>query len=322
MEQPSVNNPLTILHFNDCYNISERKSDVCGGCPRFVTLLKQYQQPKLTLFSGDLWSPSKHTSMFHGEQLVVRINECSVDVACLGNHDFDQGIEQLQHLNSRTNFPWLLSNLTSINGTRFGGSLTYHVISKSGYKIGVLGLIEYDWVTTLNCLDVDDILYEDFVACGTRLAQQLREDYSCDLVIALTHMRIPNDRRLAALVPGIDLVLGGHDHLFAIEKVGETLVVKSGTDFLCISQIQLEPVSESTSVTEHLEPVDDDNVKTNQQYSYILNAKWKVTVTKRDVTQSLTPDPVIVEHGKFYESQLSAKMKEPLFLCEVPLETN
>lgn len=322
MEQPQTfDTPLTILHFNDCYNISERKGDICGGCPRFVTLLKQYAQPKLTLFSGDLWSPSKHTAMFHGEQLVVPINECSVDVACLGNHDFDLGVEQLQHLNSRTNFPWLLSNLTSINGSRFGGSLPYHMITKSGYKVGVIGLIEYDWVTTLNCLDVDDIIYEDFVECGTRLAHQLREDYSCDLVIALTHMRIPNDRRLAALVPGIDLVLGGHDHLFAIEKVEQVLVVKSGTDFLCISEIQIELLTDASTATEHKETVDDDNVKTGHAYNYVLNSKWRVTVTKRDVTQSLVPDAAIVEHSKVYDSKLSAKLKEPLFICDVPLET-
>ena len=32
------------------------------------------------------------------------------------------------------------------------------------------------------------------------------------MVIALTHMRVPNDQLLAASVPEFDLVLGGHDH--------------------------------------------------------------------------------------------------------------
>ena len=34
----------------------------------------------------------------------------------------------------------------------------------------------------------------------------------CDLIIALTHMRVPNDVRLATEVPEIHLILGGHDH--------------------------------------------------------------------------------------------------------------
>jgi len=40
-----------------------------------------------------------------------------------------------------------------------------------------------------------------------------------DCVIALTHMRWPNDVRLAENVPEIDLVLGGHDHDFTVKHV-------------------------------------------------------------------------------------------------------
>lgn len=41
----------------------------------------------------------------------------------------------------------------------------------------------------------------------------------CDYVIALTHMRTPNDIRLAENVDEIDLILGGHDHVYEIQKV-------------------------------------------------------------------------------------------------------
>ena len=39
-------------------------------------------------------------------------------------------------------------------------------------------------------------------------------------VIALTHMRTPNDIRLAEQVAGLDLILGGHDHVYEKHKVG------------------------------------------------------------------------------------------------------
>lgn len=39
------------------------------------------------------------------------------------------------------------------------------------------------------------------------------------MIIALTHMRVPNDRLLAEQVPGIDLILGGHDHIIISEVV-------------------------------------------------------------------------------------------------------
>ena len=49
----------------------------------------------LTLFSGDLLGPSLISTMFEGEQMVTSFNKCKVDVACIGNHDLDFGIEQM-----------------------------------------------------------------------------------------------------------------------------------------------------------------------------------------------------------------------------------
>lgn len=51
------------------------------------------------------------------------------------------------------------------------------------------------------------------------------------MVIALTHMRIPNERRLAREVGDIDMILGGHDHIWICEIVNDVFLLKSGTDF-------------------------------------------------------------------------------------------
>jgi 2',3'-cyclic-nucleotide 2'-phosphodiesterase (5'-nucleotidase family) len=50
------------------------------------------------------------------------------------------------------------------------------------------------------------------VEVGHDLARHLRHEERCDVVIALTHMRAPNDEHLARSVAEIDVVLGGHDH--------------------------------------------------------------------------------------------------------------
>ena len=50
---------------------------------------------------------------------------------------------------------------------------------------------------------------------GRRLAKELRDE-GAQLVVALTHMRVPNDQRLAREVQNIDLVLGGHDHSYHV----------------------------------------------------------------------------------------------------------
>ena len=72
--------------------------------------------------------------------------------------------------------------------------------------------MEREWLETIVGLP-EDLEYCDFVTEGTRYVRELREA-GADIVIALTHMRMPNDQRLAESVPGIDLILGGHDHFY------------------------------------------------------------------------------------------------------------
>lgn len=72
-------------------------------------------------------------------------------------------------------------------------------------------------------------------------AAKLRAEEGCDFVIALTHFREPNDERLAAEAPEIDIVLGGHDHHYAKKQVQPTgtWYVKSGADFKYLSKIDM-----------------------------------------------------------------------------------
>lgn len=56
---------ITILHFNDVYNIEPREQEPVGGAARFTTALKERQHLNpLVLFSGDAFNPS--LSMFIG----------------------------------------------------------------------------------------------------------------------------------------------------------------------------------------------------------------------------------------------------------------
>ena len=43
-------------------------------------------------------------------------------------------------------------------------------------KVGVIGLVEEEWIATLSTIDPADIIYEDFVEVGNRLATELREE--------------------------------------------------------------------------------------------------------------------------------------------------
>ena len=97
----------------------------------------------------------------------------------------------------------------------------------------MLGLAEYAWVTTVNCLDIADLKFEDYIEVSHRLVDYLSKyslfhqfilfliysgnEQGCNFIVALTHMRVVNDKRYADNAIGVDLILGGHDHIYWIE---------------------------------------------------------------------------------------------------------
>ncbi|KAJ1567277.1 hypothetical protein HK096_010402, partial [Nowakowskiella sp. JEL0078] len=127
----------------------------------------------------------------------------------------------------------------------------YVILERGGIKIGIIGLVEEDWLATLS--QVPNVDYEDFIKRGRQLAKCLKSGElggGVDFVIALTHMRVPNDKLLADTVSEIDLILGGHDHdcfvygnhLIQLDDTwkGDIRVLKSGCDFKYLGLIELE----------------------------------------------------------------------------------
>ena len=58
-------------------------------------------------------------------------------------------------------------------------------------------------------------------------------------MIALTHMRTPNDILLAENVPEIDLILGGHDHVYEKRKVKPRDIVQRLTSSLVVMTMSM-----------------------------------------------------------------------------------
>ena len=73
--------------------------------------------------------------------MIKPLNAMKIDLACLGNHDFDYPLPHVQHLKNSTNFPWLLSNvIDKKSGNRLEGTLEYKILEKGGFKIGIFSL--------------------------------------------------------------------------------------------------------------------------------------------------------------------------------------
>jgi 2',3'-cyclic-nucleotide 2'-phosphodiesterase (5'-nucleotidase family) len=83
---------LRILHYNDVYHLDPSSAEPVGGIGRFITVCKEYKdgekyggQPGLvTLFSGDVFSPSLESSITKGSHMVPILNKIGTDCACIG----------------------------------------------------------------------------------------------------------------------------------------------------------------------------------------------------------------------------------------------
>jgi len=124
-------------------------------------------------------------------------------------------------------------------GRPLGGGKISHFIFHNNTSIGLIGLVEREWLETLPTIDPKEVTYIDYVEAGNKLAEELRNE-GCEIIIALTHMRTPNDINLAKNCNGIDLILGGHDHVYEIKEINGIKIIKSGTDFRQLSKITLD----------------------------------------------------------------------------------
>ena len=234
---------VTLLHFTDIYNLPSRRwQEPVGGAARLQTLLQSdaHKDP-LVLFSGDALSPSLESQATKGSHMVDALNKLNVNAAVPGNHEFDFGLENFEEQVGRSSFPWLLSNLVQQKtGLPPSGVVPHLVLERHGHRIGLIGLVG-DWWWKQVATKNETSIHTDPVEAAVQAVSHLREKEQCEAVVALTHMDKREDERLAREVPGLALVLGGHDHGYSANRVdGKGIwVVKSGTEFRHLSVIKL-----------------------------------------------------------------------------------
>ena len=87
--QESKPKTLSIIHYNDVYELRGTEKEICGGADRFCQLVNELREKhnSLVFFSGDLWNPSKLSMTMKGEQMVKVVNYIDTKAACVGNHD-------------------------------------------------------------------------------------------------------------------------------------------------------------------------------------------------------------------------------------------
>lgn len=210
---------VTILHFNDIYEITPIAGGREGGIARVATLRQQLlaRNPNtLTTLGGDLFNPSAlGTAPFEGDRLAGRqmvdvLNHFGLDFATFGNHEFDLKEPQFHQRMAESRFTWISSNVLAADGQPFAGVKPSQVVSfadpRSGraFRVGLFGV-------TLPVNQPPYVRYADALASAREQVGQLAAQ--SDFIVALTHQTLDEDTALLERLPQIGLVLGGHEHV-------------------------------------------------------------------------------------------------------------
>ncbi|KAB2839062.1 MAG: bifunctional metallophosphatase/5'-nucleotidase [Burkholderiales bacterium] len=221
---------VTLLHVNDVYQVGAVDKGKRGGLARLATLkakLREDSPHTLLILGGDTLSPSVASNTFKGAQMIAGWNAAGLDLAVLGNHEFDFGPQVLRERLAESQFTWITANVFERkNGKRFAGLRGSVLRELGGVKVGFIGVITPDTAQTSK--PGPGLRFTDPYIAVRQEAARLRAR-GAQAVVALTHLDIEADRRLAALGV-VDLILGGHDHSVMQSLAGRTPVFKAGSD--------------------------------------------------------------------------------------------
>lgn len=244
-----------LLTINDIYRLNGVGEPPLGGLPKVRTLRKELEleHPDLLLLhAGDFLSPSLLGRLYKGDQMIDAMNLLDGDATAnderlfviMGNHEFDDNRcnrkAKLPAQVDASQFTWLNANL-DFSECEEMKALANHpkmipskIVESGGIKIGIVGLgrsramdnkAKYPTMAS----DTEQLVMAE------KLVTEMREA-GAQVVVALTHGSrndeplFLDDPELLRTIPGIDLIVGGHDHDAMSFKVDDRWVFKADSD--------------------------------------------------------------------------------------------
>ena len=309
---------FTILQLNDVYEIAPLVGGTQGGMARVATLRKELlarDSNTITVLAGDFVSPSligtlsdtaeKCDTKVAGRHMVEVMNKTGVDYVTFGNHEFDIKLALLSKRLNESTFKWVNSNVwkdnhapfvkvqNGVNDTiRAYDIHTFHFSNGSSLELGIIGV-------TLPFNKTQPVFYGDVDSAVNAAYQQLKGQ--CDMVVAITHLSIEEDIHLAKSVPGLSLILGGHEHTASDTLIGNVPICKADANAksVYIHHISFDSATKKASIHSEL----------------------------RMINSSIQPDPIVdkvVEGWVKYADTIMKKMgyhpDDSLLFAKVPLE--
>ena len=228
---------ITILHTNDTHShidpfpIDHPKNPNMGGAARRAAIIESIRKEEknvLLLDAGDIFQGTPYFNYYGGELEFKLMSMMQYDVATMGNHDFDNGIDGFYAQLTHAKFDFVSANYDFKNTVLNDIVKPYKIIIKDGIKIGIFGLgVQLDGLVDKKLYK--ETVYNNPIEVAQDMTRILKEEKKCDLVICLSHLGFkykdepekPSDILLAQKTKNIDLIIGGHTHTFLDKPVIE-----------------------------------------------------------------------------------------------------
>ncbi|UGS24580.1 bifunctional metallophosphatase/5'-nucleotidase [Flavobacterium channae] len=228
---------ITILHTNDTHShidpfpADHPKNPNMGGAARRAAIIESIRKEEknvLLLDAGDIFQGTPYFNYYGGELEFKLMSMMQYDVATMGNHDFDNGIDGFYAQLPHAKFDFVSANYDFKNTVLNDIVKPYKIITKDGIKIGIFGLgVQLDGLVDKKLYK--ETIYNNPIEIAQDMTRILKEEKKCDLVICLSHLGFkykdepekPSDIVLAQKTKNIDLIIGGHTHTFLDKPVIE-----------------------------------------------------------------------------------------------------
>jgi 2',3'-cyclic-nucleotide 2'-phosphodiesterase (5'-nucleotidase family) len=256
--------------------------------------------------AGDFLNPSLLGTIkvdgerLNGKHMVDVMNAMNFDLVTFGNHEFDVGEKALQKRLNESNFQWTSANVRQINENGKGsfkierdiGNIPVkdtYVISVED-KVGTMLKIGFFSVTT-PANPVDFVAYGDIYAEAKRAYNSLVNNV--DFVVGLTHLTIDEDKKLAESLPGVPLIMGGHEHNNMLVPINNTVIAKADANAksIYIHTLSYNKNSRKLKIDSYLMPIDNRTASKPEVAAKV--SKWNEILDRKIKEVIEDPDEVI-----------------------------